>query len=253
MRGIARASPHRQGSRMIPISDRNPTRNFPLVNLLLISINIIVFLLELTMRTRVLDQFIMSWGAVPKNIWFAIAQPLQTPPTVWVTLVTSQFLHGGWAHIVGNMLYLWVFGDNIEEILGSFTYLFFYLASGIAAAMTHVIVEGPSPIPTIGASGAIAGVLGAYLLLYPTKSVSILIPLFFFFWTIDLPALVVIGWWFVQQFFYGVAALSSTAASGIAYWAHIGGFGAGLILILPFLGRARRRRQPYYYNSDDWS
>jgi membrane associated rhomboid family serine protease len=236
---------------MIPISDRNPTRNFPITNLMLIAINVIVFLVELTMRSRQLDQFIFAWGVVPNDIFFALGHPLQAPPTIWATLITSQFLHAGWLHIIGNMLFLWVFGDNVEDVLGSLTYLIFYLVSGVVAGLVEVFVVGPSKIPSIGASGAIAGVLGAYLLLYPWMKVTILLPIFFFFWGIDLPALLVIGWWFVQQFFYGVAALSTTAASGIAFWAHIGGFIAGMLMILPFLGRRRRRRVSYSYDASD--
>lgn len=234
---------------MIPISDRNPTRSFPITNLMLIAINVIVFLVELTMRSRQLDQFIFAWGVVPNDILLALGHPLEAPLKVWATLITSQFLHAGWLHIIGNMLFLWVFGDNVEDVLGSLTYLIFYLLSGIVAGLAQVIVSGPSKIPSIGASGAIAGVLGAYLLLYPWMKVTILLPIFFFFWGIDLPALLVIGWWFVQQFFYGVAALSTTAASGIAFWAHIGGFMTGLVLILPFIGRVHRRGStPVYSN-----
>ena len=239
---------------MIPISDRNPTRNFPIMNLTLIGLNVVVFLFELTLRSRQLDQFMFKWGVVPDNILLAFAHPLQVPPTVWATLITSQFIHAGWLHIIGNMIFLWVFGDNVEDILGSFAYLIFYLVSGVVAGIAQVLVTGPSSIPSIGASGAIAGVLGAYLLLYPLTKVTIIIPVFFFFWGIDLPALLVIGWWFVQQLFYGLGALTTTAASGIAFWAHIGGFAAGLLLIIPFLGRPRSRRRTasYYDASDDY-
>ncbi len=236
---------------MIPISDRNPTRSFPITNLTLIAINVIVFLFEVSMRSRQLDQFIVTWGVVPNDVLFALGHPLQAPLKVWATLITSQFIHAGWLHIIGNMLFLWVFGDNVEDVLGSATYLIFYLLSGIVAGLAQVVVTGPSKIPSIGASGAIAGVLGAYLLLYPWMKVTILLPIFFFFWGIDLPALLVIGWWFVQQFFYGVAALSTAAASGIAFWAHIGGFIAGMAMILPFLGRRRRRRVSYFYDASD--
>ena len=239
---------------MIPISDRNPLRRFPIVNWTLIAVNIVVFLFELSLRARQLDRLIATWGAVPNHVLFALAYPTETPLTVWATLITSQFLHAGWAHIIGNMLFLWVFGDNIEDVLGHFTYLIFYLTSGVVATIAQSIVIGPSTIPSIGASGAIAGVLGAYLVLFPWARISILIPAFIFFWTIDLPALLVIGWWFVQQFFYGVGVLIEMATSGIAFWAHIGGFITGMILILPFIGRARRRRRvTHYYNpSDDY-
>jgi len=236
---------------MIPISDRNATRGFPITNLTLIAINVVVFLMELTMHSRQLDQFIFAWGVVPEDVLLALGHPLQAPLHVWTTLITSQFLHAGWAHIIGNMLFLWVFGDNVEDVLGSLTYLVFYLLSGVVAGLAQAVVIGPSQIPSIGASGAIAGVLGGYLLLYPWTKVTILLPIFFFFWGIDLPAVLVIGWWFIQQFFYGVAVLSATAASGIAFWAHIGGFVAGMTLVLPFLGRRRRRRTTSYYDEPD--
>ncbi|MBI5303513.1 MAG: rhomboid family intramembrane serine protease [Chloroflexi bacterium] len=237
---------------MIPVGDDNPSRRVPVVNWSLIAINIFVFLYELTLRPRALDRLFATWGVMPNEVWYLFAHPLNTPLDVWLSLFTSQFLHGGWAHIIGNMLFLWVFGDNIEDALGHFTYLAFYLASGVAAAFAQAFVSGASNIPSIGASGAIAGVLGAYLLMYPFSRIRILIPLFILFWTIQLPALIVIGWWFVQQFFYGVGSLGEAGMGGIAFWAHIGGFVAGIVLILPFLGRARqRRRVPRYYSSYD--
>jgi membrane associated rhomboid family serine protease len=239
---------------MIPISDSNPSRRFPLVNLSLIAINVIAFLFELSLPTRTLERLVATWGVIPSNILLALANPFDVSPFIWLTLVTSQFLHGGWAHIIGNMLFLFVFGDNIEDTLGHWGYLIFYLLAGIAAALVQIFVMGPSRIPTIGASGAIAGVLGAYLILYPTARIGILLPIFIFFTTIDLPAIFVIGWWFVQQFFYGIGSLTTTAAAtgGIAFWAHIGGFITGLVLILPFIGRARRRRSSFYYLIDDY-
>lgn len=238
---------------MVPISDTNPTRRVPLVNWTLITINVVVFLFELTLPERQLNRLVAMWGAVPNNVLFALAHPLATPLNVWATLFTSQFLHAGWAHIIGNMLFLWVFGDNIEDALGHFTFLIFYLVSGVAAAIAQSVVLGPSRIPSVGASGAIAGILGAYIVLYPWARVNILIPAFILFWTVQVPALIVIGWWFVQQFFYGIGELYSAASSGVAFWAHIGGFITGMILILPFIGRARRRRIPrhYYYEPRD--
>lgn len=239
---------------MIPISDANPTRRVPVVNYLLILTTVAVFLYELSLSSRQLDRLIFTWGVVPNNILFAFTDPFAAPLPVWATLITSQFLHAGWAHILGNMLFLWVFGDNIEDVLGHFGYLFFYLISGIAAGIAQVIVTGPSNIPSIGASGAIAGVLGAYIVLYPWARISILFPIFILFWTIEIPAVIVIGWWFIQQFFYGIGVLSAGAASGIAFWAHIGGFAAGIIMILPFIGRARRvRRTPAVYGSDPYN
>ncbi len=237
---------------MIPISDSNPTRHWPIVNWTLIALNIVVFVYELTLRSRSLDHLIGLWGVVPSHILYGLSHPFLTPVSVWLTLITSQFLHAGWAHILGNMLFLWVFGDNIEDVLGHLTYLLFYLTSGVIAGLAQAFVSGPSLVPSIGASGAIAGVLGAYIVLFPWTRISMLIPFFILFWTIDIPALFVIGWWFVQQFFYGIGELSTGAAEGVAFWAHIGGFITGIILILPFVGRAQRpRRAPAYYR--DWN
>jgi membrane associated rhomboid family serine protease len=233
---------------MIPISDANPTRRVPYVNLILIGLNVLAFIYELNLPTRQLDQLIGAWGATPNNILFALLHPLGASVNIWFTLVSSQFLHAGWAHIIGNMLFLWVFGDNVEDVLGHFSYLVFYLVCGAAADIAQAFIQGPSRIPSIGASGAIAGVLGAYIILYPWARVRILIPIILFFWTLEVPALLVLGWWFIQQFLYGAASLSSIASGGVAFWAHIGGFVIGAILILPFIGRAYRPRAPTYVN-----
>jgi len=233
---------------MIPISDANPTRRVPWVNYTLIAFNIIVFVYELSLSSAQLDVLITRWGMNSAAILQGLFHPATTPISVWATLITSQFLHAGWAHIIGNMLFLWVFGDNIEDVLGHLGYIAFYFLSGTAAGLAQTIVLGPSLVPSIGASGAIAGVLGAYILLYPMARISILFPLLILFWTIEIPAVVVIGWWFIQQFFYGITALSDTAASGIAFWAHIGGFVTGMVLIVPFIGRAHRRRPSVYYS-----
>ncbi len=239
-------------SNVIPISDANPTRRFPIVNWALIGVNVAVFIYELSLSSRQLDTLIFTWGVTPSKILVALGHPAAVPLPVWMTLITSQFLHAGWAHILGNMLYLWVFGDNIEDVLGHFGYLIFYLIGGVVAGLVQSVVSGPINIPSIGASGAIAGVLGAYIVLYPFKRISILFPLFILFWTIDIPAIVVIGWWFIQQFFYGIGVLSSSAAEGIAFWAHIGGFAAGIVMILPFVGRVYRRRSTAFHSSDDY-
>ncbi len=234
---------------MIPISDATPMRRFPLMNLTLIALNVAVFFYELSLSPSQLDHLIATWGMTPGPLLNAFSHPTQAIFAVWATLVTSQFLHAGWLHILGNMLFLWVFGDNIEDVLGHFGYLVFYLTCGIAAGIAQAVVLGASSIPAIGASGAIAGVLGAYIVLFPLERVKILVPLFIIFWTVDIPAVLVIGWWFVQQFFYGAVALTETAASGIAFWAHIGGFVTGLVLILPFIGRVHRSRNtPVYSN-----
>jgi membrane associated rhomboid family serine protease len=199
-----------------------------------------------------LDRLILTWGVIPHSVLVAVSDPIAPSSLhVFETLITSQFIHGGWLHLLGNMLFLWIFGDNIEDVLGSLGYLVFYLACGVMAALAQVYVLSPflggRAIPSIGASGAIAGVLGAYLVLYPLARVSVLFPVPLLLVPFDLPAFVIIGWWFVQQFFYGLMTLTPAAArsGGVAFWAHIGGFVTGMILILPVIGRARRKVQWY--------
>ncbi|CAG0941890.1 Rhomboid protease GluP [Anaerolineae bacterium] len=233
---------------MIPIGDDNPSRRYgAVVNALLIAINVLIFLYELTLPPLALSQLIFKWGVVPDVILPALAEPFNAPPNVWASLITSQFLHAGWFHLIGNMLFLWIFGDNIEDALGTFTYLVFYLAGGVIAGIVQSIVTGADGIPAIGASGAIAGVLGAYLVLYPLSQIKIIIPAILLFWSIRLPALIVIGWWFVQQFLNGIGSLGEAAVGGVAFWAHIGGFVFGALMVLPFIPRARRRQRRVRY------
>jgi membrane associated rhomboid family serine protease len=233
---------------MIPIGDSNPLRRTPVMNWLLIVANVLVFFYELALPPRGLDRFFLTWGVIPQNVLAALAQPLAPGSLrVFETLFTSQFIHGGWLHLLGNMLFLYIFGDNIEDVLGRLGYLVFYLVCGIAAVLAQVFVLAPFmgryAIPTFGASGAIAGVLGAYLVLYPLNRVSVLFPVLLILIPFDLPAFVIIGWWFVQQFFYGLMTLtpSATNSGGVAFWAHVGGFLIGMILIVPFIEQARRR------------
>jgi rhomboid family protein len=233
---------------MVPIGDVNPTRRFPVMNLTLIGINVVVFFLELQLPSQALDRFIFAWGVIPAAVLAAISHPLAASSMhAFETLITSQFIHAGWAHILGNMLFLFVFGDNIEDVLGSFAYLVFYLVAGIAAALAQTYVLAPFlgsvNVPSIGASGAIAGVLGAYLVLYPTAPIRVLIPVFIFF-TFNIPAVVMIGIWFLEQFVAGIGSLTPQAAQtgGVAFWAHVGGFVTGMILILPFWGTAHQGR-----------
>jgi len=223
-------------------------RRTPVMNWLLIVANALMFFYELTLPRRGLDRFFLTWGVIPQNVLAALAQPL-APGSLhaFETLLTSQFIHGGWLHLLGNMLFLYIFGDNIEDVLGRLGYLVFYLICGIAAVLAQVLVLAPfmgrTAVPTFGASGAIAGVLGAYLVLYPLNRVSVLFPVLLIFIPFDLPAFVIIGWWFVQQFFYGLMTLTPSAASsgGVAFWAHVGGFLVGMTLIVPFIEQARRR------------
>lgn len=225
---------------MLPISDELPIRRLPLVTWGLIGVNILVFFWELLLGPDV-DRFFMTWGAVPAFI----TNPTRYP---WapLTLLTSMFLHGGWMHLIGNMLYLWIFGDNVEDALGRLGYLLFYLAAGVAAGLAQVMVAPSSQIPGVGASGAIAGVLAVYLVLYPTAPVRVLVPGFYMMRIARLPALLVLSFWFVIQLFNGVLSLGAAtmATGGVAWFAHIGGFLAGLVVGLG--ARALGIRRTYW-------
>lgn len=223
---------------MIPVSDTPRTRSFPVINYLLIIATVLVFLYEISLSPRALDRLILQWGAVPDLVVPYLTGTSHDPRVLW-TLVTSVFLHAGWLHLLGNMLFLWVFGDNVEDSMGHLRYLVFYLICGTAAAMAQMWVFPDSRVPLVGASGAIAGVLGAYLILYPTASVTVLVPILLFL-PINIPAFVVLALWFVTQFFNGMAAITATShvTGGTGWWAHIGGFVLGAILIFFF----RRRR-----------
>jgi membrane associated rhomboid family serine protease len=234
---------------MIPIRDDQPSYSTPFINYFIIALNVLVFLFELSIGAegrRALNAFVFEFGVVPVRIERALAGVGQyTLATTLPTILTSMFLHGGWLHIIGNMWFLWIFGDNIEDHLGHFRYLLFYLACGVAAAVTHIIFNLSSNEPTVGASGAIAGVMGAYVILFPRARVLTLVVLivFFTFWWI--PAWVFLGYWFLIQFLSGAAmsiAETSRSTGGIAFWAHVGGFVAGILLIKKLPQRARRYR-----------
>lgn len=211
---------------MIPIGDELSIRRIPLVTWVLIVVNVLVFFGELLMGPH-LDQFFMRWGAVPAFI----TRPDRYP---WApfTLLTSMFLHGGWMHLIGNMVYLGIFGDNVEDVLGRLGYVLFYLAAGVVAGLAQVMVAPSSMIPAVGASGAIAGVLAMYLVLYPAAPVRVLIPGFYVMRIARLPALIVLGFWFIVQLFNGFLSLGAAtmATGGVAWFAHIGGFLAGLVV-----------------------
>jgi membrane associated rhomboid family serine protease len=222
---------------MIPFKDDQPRYSAPVINYLLIGTNLIVFLLEQGMTKGELDQLAL----VPAHLW----APHATVAQVITPFFTSMFLHAGWAHVLGNMLFLFIFGDNVEDYLGHFKYLVFYLLSGLFAAATQVAFSAHSRIPMVGASGAIAGVLGAYFMLYPRSRVLTWLPPIFFF---HLPAWIVLGYWFVLQFLMGAETLSMTRTrdmGGVAVWAHVGGFVSGLVMVKIFPERARR--YPYAY------
>ncbi|HLQ64325.1 MAG TPA: rhomboid family intramembrane serine protease [bacterium] len=221
---------------MIPLRDTVPSRSFPFVNWLLIVLNVVVFLVILSLRSDA-EGFVAALGLVPKR--------LLTDPQPWelVTPFTSMFLHGGWAHLLGNMLALYVFGDNVEDRLGSGRYLVFYLLCGLVAAFAHVVINAESTVPTIGASGAISGVLAAYVVFYPTSRVITLVLLLFLPWFVQIPATIYIGFWFVAQLLNGVLTVvkGQQAMGGVAWWAHVGGFLAGLAFAPLFARRPVRR------------
>ncbi len=218
---------------MIPLRDKNPTKLVPFVNVTLIVINVAVFAYELS-RGSGIDEFIRQFAVIPADIVASAKGPgLSLIPIRG--LFTSLFVHAGWLHLGGNMLYLWVFGDNIEDKLGHLRYVVFYVACGLLSSGLYIYIDPHSIVPTIGASGAISGVLGAYMLLFPKARVLTVIPIFIFLQFVELPALLVLGLWFVLQFFSGLASLGYQAAEsgGVAWWAHIGGFIGGLILVFP--------------------
>ncbi len=221
---------------MIPLRDTVPSRSFPFVNWLLIVLNVVVFFVILSLRSDA-EGFVAALGLVPKR--------LLTDPQPWelVTPFTSMFLHGGWAHLLGNMLALYVFGDNVEDRLGSGRYLVFYLLCGLVAAFAHVVINAESTVPTIGASGAISGVLAAYVVFYPTSRVITLVLLLFLPWFVQIPATIYIGFWFVAQLLNGVLTVvkGQQAMGGVAWWAHVGGFLAGLTFAPLFARRPVRR------------
>lgn len=232
---------------MIPLRDDQPRYSTPYVTYFLIALNVLVFFYELSIRAqspRALNVLIYEFGIVPRHFTYGLAGPhLQLGALL--TILTSMFLHGGWLHIIGNMWVLWIFGDNIEDQIGHFAYLVFYLLCGFAAGITHILLNAGSNVPTVGASGAIAGIMGAYFLLYPRAKVLTLVPLIIIFTFWWLPAWIVLGYWFLLQFLSGAAtqvAVTARSSGGIAFWAHVGGFVAGIILIKVFPERAGRYR-----------
>jgi membrane associated rhomboid family serine protease len=213
---------------MIPLRDTIPARRFPVVNTGLIVLNVLLFLLQMAMGPRGLERFITLFGLVPRELWQGGSV------LAWLPLLSSMFLHGGWWHLISNMLALYIFGDNVEDRLGHGRYLFFYLLGGIVAGLAHVVAYADSTIPTVGASGAIAAVLGAYLILFPRSQVVTLVFVFYIMRIVRIPALIYLGFWFISQLFNGVFALTSAdvfQGGGVAWWAHIGGFLFGLAIV----------------------
>ncbi|MDJ0649927.1 MAG: rhomboid family intramembrane serine protease [Xenococcaceae cyanobacterium MO_188.B19] len=221
---------------MIPLRDNNPTQTTPIIVYILITINIIVFLHQLSLGSG-LGEFFQLYAVIPQQLSDSLdgIRSTQSFPEI-LTLISSQFLHGGLMHIGFNMLFLWTFGNNIEEDLGHLKFLMFYLICGILAGLTHWFFGMESTIPTIGASGAIAGVMGAYIIKYPKAQIETLLPLGFFITTVRIPAVFFLGFWFLQQAISSVASLGMPEGmSGVAYWAHAGGFVFGAILA-PVMG-----------------
>ena len=218
---------------MLPLRDFIPTRRFPVLTVSIIVVNIIAFGYELLAEAGgTLDQTFYTMGVVPFEVTHNFG------PAVALSFLTSLFLHGGFMHIAGNMLYLWIFGNNVEDSMGRGRFLVFYLLTGSVASVAQVLASPSSPVPTIGASGAIAGVLGAYIVLFPNARVQTLIFLGYFARMAHLPALLVLGFWFVLQLFNGLMAFGVAQAGGVAWFAHVGGFVAGLLLVRLFtLGR----------------
>ncbi len=245
---------------MIPIKDDAPRLSTPYVTYFLLAANVVAFLFELLVQSggqRELDRFIFDFGVVPVRLPIALLNGGTVPhelvyqlgtrfvglQAAFLPLVTSMFLHGGWLHLINNMWALWIFGDNVEDHLGHFKYLLFYLTTGVVAAIVHTAFNLGSVTPTVGASGAIAGIMGAYFVLFPSARV---LTWFFFIFFIRLPAWIFLGFWFLTQFLAGAstAIASSQTGGGIAVWAHVGGFAAGILLIKTLPSRPRRYR--YY-------
>lgn len=215
---------------MIPLRDVIPSRTTPVVTMVIIAVNALAFWVELSLPGAARQGFLRDFGIVPAD--FAPG-----------TLVTSVFLHGGWLHVLGNMWYLWIFGDNVEDRMGHWRYLVFYMLSGAAAGLAQAAVNAGSYIPTVGASGAVAGVMGAYFVLYPRSRVLTLVPIFIFIRIIEIPAVWFLGFWFLIQLFSGVGSIAYTTGSqgGIAFWAHVAGFAAGLVGVFVFRRPERQR------------
>ena len=216
----------------IPLKDNNPSRSYPVVNITLILANIAVFLYQYTLPERAFKAFVLANSTVPARIPAFFAGHLGFE-TAFLPLFTSMFLHAGFLHIAGNMLFLWIFGDNVEDFFGHFTYLLFYLVCGIGAGLLHIFFNLGSTVPALGASGAISGVMGAYMLLYPRERILTLV----FIFLMPIPAVFILGYWFLLQFLSGINALGGGASGGVAVWAHVGGFLLGMLLT----ALARRR------------
>lgn len=227
---------------MIPIRDENPTHSKPVITVLLIAVNVLVFAMQMMQPPEVQQEFVFAWGAIPRDIALGW-DLLPAIPAAWLTLITSMFMHGSLMHLGGNMLYLWIFGNNIEDRLGHVQFMFFYLIGGLIAALSHVVFDASSQIPMVGASGAISAVLGAYMLAYPKARVVVLLWIVVIVRFIRVPAILMLGIWFVMQL-SGFFSDMNRSGGGVAWLAHIGGFVAGVVLA--FIAGLRPTRTAYY-------
>lgn len=220
---------------MIPLRDTQPSYSPPIVTVILISLNILVFLFQISLDAYERNFLIASYGIIPDRLHY-------------YSILTSMFLHGGWLHLIGNMWFLWIFGDNVEDVLGHGKFAMFYLLCGMAAAVVHILLNADSHLPTIGASGAIAGVMGAYLMKFPHSKIVTLVPIFVFLTTVEVPAVFMLIYWFAIQIFSGVGSIgySNVSKGGVAWFAHIGGFLAGMLLVYLLGSRERFRNRRDY-------
>jgi membrane associated rhomboid family serine protease len=205
---------------MFPLRDNQPSYSAPVITILIIIVNVLVFLFEISLDPYSRNHFISVYGLIPEHLYLS-------------SLFTSMFLHGGWMHIIGNMWFLWIFGDNVEDVMGHAKYLLFYLLCGVAAGVTHIFFNPQSSVPTVGASGAIAGIMGAYMIKFPRSRIVTLVFILFFITTVEVPAVLMLLYWFFIQFFSGVGEVgySRVSQGGVAFFAHVGGFVAGMILV----------------------
>jgi len=236
---------------MIPIRDTIKARKPPIITVFLILANIAVFIYELFLSSKELEEFIHIWGVVPARFLYPNwTEGAGYPNTSLLPFVTCLFLHGGWFHLISNMWALWLFGDNVEDRMGHFRFFVFYIICGLLAGFVNVAIYPSSRIPTIGASGAIAGIMGAYFLLFPFSRILVLVPVFFYPLFFEVPAVFYLFFWFFSQFLSGTASLKQGTGEmgGIAFWAHVGGFIAGLFFLRFFVKKSRRRKTSRFYS-----
>ncbi len=235
---------------MIPLKDNNPRIKFPIITLLLIAVNVIIFILFFFETDAAQKQIINQYALFPSQVKTFLSSSINNYNNAfWSDFITYMFMHGSWMHLIGNCWFLWIFGDNVEGVMGHIKYLIFYLIFGIFACFVHIAITGTPNIPIIGASGAVAGVMGAYLILFPKAKILTFVPLFLL-WLIPLPAFVLLLFWFIGQFISGLSDLANTgkSTSNIAFWAHIGGFVIGMVGGIIFKGKKERLYGNKYYN-----